>query len=102
MKRTIPQNASLHKYLAWIAEDLANSNVDMKQVITVPITPTMENVKEYMWRVVQTSLYPEKTSSTQLTTIEMQDVYREFDQIMNKHFGVTRPWPSRDSLQEES
>ena len=98
MKRTVLQNKSLHKYLSQIAEDLASAGYDMKEVVTMPITPTMENVKECIWRRVQLALYPDRTSTTDLTTIEIQEVYRHVDRALSEKFGVSREWPSEESL----
>jgi len=100
MKRTISQNSSLHKYLTWIAQDLADSGTDMKQEITALIVPTMENVKEYMFKVIMTAMYPNITSTTELSTTQMQDVYRQFDLIMAERYEVSRPWPCRESEED--
>lgn len=102
MNRTLPQNASLHKYLTWIAQDLADSGTDMKLEISVPIVPTMENVKEYMFKKIMNAMYPDIVSTAKLNPKQMQEVYRQFDFIMAERYGVTRPWPSRESEQEES
>ena len=102
MKRTIPQNSSLHKYLAWMAEGLADSGVDMKLEISVPIVPTMENIKEYMFKRIMTAMYPHITSTTELDTVQMQKVYRQFDFIIAERYGVSRPWPCRETEENEA
>jgi len=101
-QRTINQNAALHLYLEQIAQDLIDSGQgDMKQIIKMPITPTKENVKECIWKVIQKAMYPHKISTTQLNTIEIQDIYLQMDSQMNKLFNVSRPWPSIESQAEE-
>ena len=94
--RTLKQNNSLHKYLTWVAEDLAGSGQDMRKVVKLPIRPTMENVKENMFKPVMTALYPDKTSTTQLTTVEMQNVYEVFNAAISERLGVGFDWPSED------
>lgn len=101
MKRTILQNSSLHKYLAQIAEDLADSGQDMRALVKVPIKPTLENVKEELWKPVMSAMYPDKKSTTELSTTEIQEVYRVFDYTMSTRLGVSRAWPSIESLSEQ-
>lgn len=67
----------------------------MKEVVSLPISPTMENVKECIWRKIQLAMYPDKTSTTELSTVEMQKVYEQFNSIMAEKFGVSRDWPTR-------
>jgi hypothetical protein len=100
VKRTVLQNKSLHKYLSQIAEDLASSGYDMKEVVSMPITPNMENVKECIWRRIQLALYPDRESSSDLTTIEIQEVYKHVDRALSEKFGIHREWPSQESLDE--
>lgn len=101
-QRTTTQNASMHKYLALIAHDLAESGQDMRKIVKLPITPTMENVKENMWKPVMNALYPDKTSTTKLSTTEIQEVYETFNAAISERLGVGRDWPSIDSQLNES
>jgi len=100
--RTLSQNSALHLYLEQIAQDLIDSGQgDMKTIVSMPITPTGENMKECVWRVIQRALYPEVESTTKLTTKQIQEVYLRMDQQMNHMFHVSRPWPSIQSQAEE-
>jgi len=101
-QRTNLQNRALHKYLTWIAEDLAASGQDMRQIVKLPIRPTMENVKESMFRPVMQALYPDKESTTDLDTKELQHVYEVFNAAMSERLGVGREFPSEESMYNEA
>ena len=95
--RTGQQNRSLHKYLTWVAEALADSGQDMRKVVKLPIRPTTENVKENMFKPVMTAMFPDKTSTTQLSTVEMQQVYEVFNSAISERLGVGFDWPSEET-----
>ena len=101
-QRSIQQNKSLHKYLEQIAEQLASSGQDMRQVVKLPIKPTMENVKENMFKPVMSALYPDKESTTELTTTEMQECYQVFNEAIAQRLGVSADWPCEQSMYEEA
>ena len=99
MKRTILQNKSLHKYLTWVAKALADSGQDMRKVIKLPIRPTTENVKETMFKPVMKAMFPDKTSTTELSTVEMQQVYEAFNSAISERLGVGFDWPSEETVE---
>ncbi len=98
MKRSNQQNRSLHKYLEWVAEAMADAGYDMRQVVKLPIRPNMNNIKEEMFKPVMANLYPDKTSTTELSTTEMQDVYETFNLAISEKLGIGFDWPSNESL----
>lgn len=100
VQRTLKQNASLHKYLRELAEAMADAGYDMREAIHVPIRPTPENVKETMWRAVQRAMFPGVESTTQLTTVQMQEVYKQLDYFTGERFGIHVEWPCEESLSE--
>ena len=100
-KRTIPQNKALHLYLTWIAKALADSGQDMRVLVKMPIRPTPENVKENLFKPVMHAMFPDKTSTTELSTTEMQDVYEVFNAATSERLGVGFDWPSDESLMHE-
>jgi hypothetical protein len=102
MQRTLSQNASLHKYLEIIAEQLADSGQDMRKLVKLPIRPTKENVKENMFKPVMNALYPDIESTTDLSTTQMQHVYEVFNVAMGERLGVSADWPSHESMLNES
>ena len=101
-QRTLPQNRSLHMYLDKIAELLWSSGQDMRKVIKVPIKPTMENVKELMFKPYMNAMYPDIESTADLSTEQMQEVYEAFNAAIADKLEVSAEWPSRDSQINES
>ena len=102
MQRTPNQNRSLHKYLTWIAEGLSDSGQDMRTLVKIPIKPTMDNVKENLFKPVMNAMYPDKKSTTELTTKEMMEVYDVFNAAMSERLGIGFDWPSEESMRIES
>jgi len=100
--RTVLQNRSLHKYLTQIAQDLADAGLDMREVVKLPINPTLENVKENLFHPVMTAMYPDIHSTKDLDTKQVQAVYEVFNSAMGERLGVSRDWPSIDSQINES
>lgn len=101
MNRTLLQNKSLHKYCELLAEALNDAGYDFKEVITMPVSFTKENVKEYMFRRVMSALYPDLESTTELTTVQIQTVYNELDRLTATKFGIHVEWPSEESMMYE-
>lgn len=86
----------MHKYLDLVAGEMADAGMDMRTVITVPIRPTMDNVKIEMWKPVMRALYPDITSTTQLSTAQMVELYEVFNQLLAEKFEIHVPWPSEE------
>lgn len=97
-KRTSQQNAAMHLFFTQLAEALNSAGFDMKKTIRegidIPWTP--ENIKEFLWRPVQ-SAYLRKKSTTELTTSEIDKVYDVVNKIIGERTGVHIPFPSIDS-----
>ncbi len=102
MKRTIPQNNSLHRYCALLADALDAGGFDMREVIKVPIKPTKENVKAEMIKPVMRKLYPGLTSTTQLTTVQASELYEVVNRAIGQSLGLHVPWPSEESREYEN
>ena len=71
---------------------------DFKRIVRLPIIFTKENIKEYMFKPVMNSLYPDKKSTTELSTLEIQNVYEVFNAAISVKFGVGHDWPSEENL----
>ena len=98
MQRTDQQNKSIHLFCDLLAEALndAGHTLNDKVVIKADIDFTKENVKEQIWKPVQQAMYPDKTSTTQLTTGEVSKVYEQINRFIAERAGVSVPFPSED------
>ena len=99
MQRTSQQNRALHLYCQMVADELNAAGYDAQTVITLPISLTQDIVKDCIFRAIMRALYPDKESTTELSTTEMQDVYENMNAATAQKFGVSIPWPSEDVLQ---
>ena len=101
---TARQNASLHKYCTSLADAFNDAGYDQKAVLdnfrdTFHVPWTQEAVKT-IFRAVAHAMY--KIESTkELTTTQIQEVYRVMDKRLSEITGVTIAWPSIDSYNEE-
>lgn len=99
-QRTDAQNAAIHVFCRLIAEELNAAGYEMKvnspvlkSQIEVPWT--QESVKDFIWRKVQISLYPEKESSVKLERTEVSEVADVISRYLGEKFGVQVNFPSR-------
>lgn len=103
-QRTNQQNRALHKLYTDIATHCVAHGIDQKTVINqfekfeTPVTP--EAVKE-TWRIIQSNMYPGKTSTTQLETHEVDKVYEVFALFWSRLTHEEFPFPSYESLANE-
>ena len=93
-QRTTRQRNAMEVYFRLVAEDLAASGFNMKQVCTLPITPTQENVKSNIWKPVQKAVTG-KTSTTQLERDEVSEVYMHVSKALAEKFQVVVAFPDR-------
>lgn len=95
-QRTLAQNRALHTYFGLVSDALNDAGLDiravLKQEVEIPWTPL--NVKEYLWKPVQT-LAVHKDSTRDLTKNEVSQVWEIFNRAIAKH-GVHVPFPSDD------
>jgi len=94
-KRTDKQNNCLHGYLGQMSTKMNEAGYDFKKVVQLPVSFTTSNMKEYMFKPVMTGMYPEITSTTELSTIQIQQVYETFNNAMGVKFGISGNWPDR-------
>ena len=105
-QRSPQQQKSLEVYCRGLADGLNAVGYDFTdgKVIRLPVAFTQENVKEYMFKKVMASLYPDKErkdgtfSTTDLDTKEIQKVYENLNLFTSEKFGVGMTWPSREDL----
>ena len=104
-KRTLPQNAALHKYCEIMAEKMNDAGISQKELVgkfrdgfELPVE--MHMIKA-IFREVGKAMY-QKDSTAKLETVEMQKVYQVVDQRLGEVTGCRAEWPSMDSLIDES
>ena len=96
-KRTLRQNNSLYKFFELLAKDLSEAGLDAKQVlkpeVEIPFTPEM--CKVLLWRPIQEAMYG-TTSTTELSTKQINDVYEVLIRHMGEKFGITTEFPHQE------
>lgn len=99
--RTQRQNNALHKYFELVAEALNNAGYGVQTVLkkTMEISWSKSLVKDLLWRHAQNKLL-DKRSTTMLTTKDIDRVYDELNRFLGEKFGITEPFPSLESLEE--
>ncbi|MCP4259769.1 MAG: hypothetical protein GY774_19990 [Planctomycetes bacterium] len=99
-QRSPQQNKSLHKYCQWVADEMNAAGYDAQTAISLPIQLTPELVKECIFKRIMAAMYPDKESTTELSTTEMQAVYETMNAATASKFGISMQWPSLESLSE--
>ena len=102
-QRTELQNRSLHLYFTQLAEELNNSGYDMKKVLkpSVDIPWNSKSIKEFLFRPIM-KIQTGKSSTTELTTKEIDEIYDVINRHIGEKFGIHVEWPSLDSLINKS
>lgn len=80
------------KLLCWV-------QLIRKSLLHADINWNQELVKNRLWRPAQIAATG-KQSSTDLSTVEIQEVFDEFNRFTAQVWGISIPWPSIDSLSE--
>ncbi len=96
-QRTPTQNRCLHAYCEMIAEMMRDAGTDQraltgkfKEGFTIPVQGHM--IKD-IFRAVGLAMYKKKSTSD-LTTVEIQEVHKIIDQRLGEVTGVSCAWPS--------
>lgn len=98
-RRTQRQNRAIHVLFNLLAQNLNENGLDMRKTLKpgVDIPWTGKAVKEYLWRPVQQAQLG-KTSTTELTTIEIDQVFDTINRHMGEKFGLHTPFPSIEDV----
>lgn len=98
-KRTAQQNRALHVLYQLMADNLNENGLDMRKTlkpgVDIPWSPI--SVKEYLWRPVQEAQLNKK-STTELTTVEIDQVFDTLNKHLGEKFGLHTPFPSIETL----
>jgi len=101
--RTSRQNASLHLWYTHVSDTLNEHGIDVKVFFDFYKTGEIEHawspelVKEIIWRPVQKSV-TRKTSTTQLTTDEIDKIFDPINKLFGEKFGIFVDFPSIEGL----
>ena len=97
-KRTDPQNKSAHLWFDELADALNASGytVNSKEVLRLDVPWTKSSVKEFLFRPVMQAMYPEKTSTAQLTKAEWSAVVEALNLALGERVGVHVDYPTRE------
>ena len=90
--RTEQQNNAMYAFCAKIAEQCNDAGywyiIKSEILKTLELSWTAGRVKKLMWDAVQVAMYPDTTSSTELTTTQMSKVATELERHVNKKAGI--------------
>ena len=98
-KRTVQQNKALHVLFRLLADELNNNGLDMRKTLKpeIDIPWSGASVKEYLWRPIQKAQL-NKQSTTELTTVEIDQVFDTINKNIGEKFGVHVAFPSIEHL----
>lgn len=104
-KRTKQQNRALHVLFQLYANTLNEVGLDMRKTLKpeINIPWSGNSVKEFLWRPIQKAQL-NKESTTELTTVEIDQIFDTINKHMGERFGLYTPFPSIDEiiLQQEA
>lgn len=97
--RTMPQNRSGHEWMQLLADALndAGHTVNSKAILRLDVPWTKSSVKEFLFRPIMQAMYPDKTSTSQLTKSEWSAVVEALNLALGERAGVHVEYPSNDT-----
>lgn len=100
-KRSLLQNNALHLYLSMLATELNDSGNDMRKVLkpTVDIPWSTDTCKRFLWKPIQ-EVMMDKKSTTELTTDELDKIYKVLDRHVSEKCGIHVEFPSIENTEE--
>lgn len=98
-KRTGQQNKALHVLFQLLANTLNENGLDMRKTLKpgIEIPWSGPAVKEFLWRPIQTAQLT-KISTTELTTVEIDEVFDTINRHLGEKFGLHVPFPSINEI----
>jgi hypothetical protein len=98
-QRTNQQNKALHVLFQLLANTLNEAGLDMRKTLrpTVEIPWSGPSVKEFLWRPIQTAQL-DKRSTTELTTVEIDQVFDTINKHLGERFNLHVPFPSVEEI----
>lgn len=97
--RTNQQNKALHVLFALLANTLNEAGLDMRKTLkpTIQIPWSPMAVKEHLWRPIQKAQL-NKESTTELTTVEIDQIFDTINKHLGEKFGLHTPFPSIEQI----
>lgn len=97
--RTLTQNSALHLMFSQLAEELNSQGLDQRKTLkpSVSIPWSKDSVKELLWRPIQEAVV-DKESTTDLTTKEIDEVFRIMQIHLHSVVGISIEFPSIETL----
>lgn len=103
-KRTIKQNASMHKYFSLLADALNDAGhemvVQVMEGLTVDVPWNEATIKKVLWLTIMKKMFG-KESTTDLTTNETTEIYEALNRWTAGEKGIFVPWPSIETMKGE-
>lgn len=98
-KRTNQQNKAIHILFTEYAKALNEAGFDMRKTLkpSIAIPWTGRSVKEFLWKPIQKAQL-NKTSTTELTTVEIDEVFDTINRHLGERIGIHIPFPSIDEI----
>lgn len=98
-QRTGTQNRALHKMFGTLADELNERGLTILKTLkpSVEIPWNSTTIKELIWRPIQKAQLNKK-STTELTTIEIDQVFDTITKHLGEKFRIELEFPSIESL----
>lgn len=104
-QRTDSQNKALHLYLTQVANELDRNGHTLQDVVKaitkVEITPTMQNIKDVVWREIQKSQLGIESTTELKKQEDIDKVYDVMNKWLGTYFDVHIPFPVDEQKQLE-
>tara|TARA_R110001592_G_scaffold147583_2_gene372052 strand:+ start:1681 stop:2082 length:402 start_codon:yes stop_codon:yes gene_type:complete len=91
--RTAQQNKGIHAYCREVANQMAAMGLDMREVLkpTIEITPTMELIKNHIWKPVQKAITGE-ASTKAISKKDVDKVYQNIARHLSERYDISVPF----------
>lgn len=102
MQRSDQQRKSIELYCKKVAKAMNDAGHSVQETFTAPIDLSQENVKDGMFKVIMHALWPDKTSTTELDSDQVTEVYENMNRITAERYGISVDFPSVESMYNEA
>ena len=97
-QRSPQQQKSTEVYCRAMANALndCGESFNNGKLLVIDVDWTQENFKENVFKVVMNALYPDITSTTQLDTKQLGEVYENVNRFCAERVGISVSWPTKE------